>query len=335
MPQISKPIEHPSAWVGSSLFERSDWQWQLTPEQLKVLDTAVKGSSCLNFGSSGAAEFPLPTLKASLTDLRESLENGGGAVRIRGIDVSRYSEDEAQRLFYGLSQHIGSSVSQSASGEHLFNVRNEGFADNDPRARGPNTAKMLSFHTDRCDVIGFFCWRQAISGGDNELVSSMAIYNRILDQRPDLLKVLMQPFPYKRHNVDIGNQLPYVMQPVFSFRDGHFACAFLRVLINRADQDPDCPSLTETQKEALDLVEKCAADLSVEIRQQPGDILFLNNWVTLHRRTAFQDHEDLDARRCLFRIWISPPNNRPLDPAFADNYGSTEAGSVRGGMQPA
>ena len=84
----------------------------------------------------------------------------------------------------------------------MFHVRNEGFAENDPRARGPNTAKKLSFHADRCDVIGFFSWRQAISGGDNELVSSMAIYERIRDQRPDLLTLLMQPFPYKRHNVD-------------------------------------------------------------------------------------------------------------------------------------
>ena len=29
---------------------------------------------------------------------------------------------------------------------------------------GPNTRKRLSFHTDRCDVIGFLCLRQARSG---------------------------------------------------------------------------------------------------------------------------------------------------------------------------
>ena len=124
------------------------------------------------------------------------------------------------------------------------------------------------------------------------------------------------------------------MQPVFSFRDGRFACAFLRVLIDRADADADCPTLTEQQREALDLVESCAAELSTEIRRQPGDILFLNNWVTLHRRTAFKDHADSAQRRCLFRIWLSPPNDRPLDAAFADNYGAVAAGTVRGGMKP-
>ncbi len=335
MSELPSLIEHPSAWIGDELTERSDWQFEFSDRHRAELEAALVASRGRAFDSISAADFPLPTLASSLATIRETLESGSGAVRLRGIDVSRYTEDEARRLFFGLSQHVGTAVSQSAAGERLFHVRNEGFADNDPRARGPNTAKKLSFHTDRCDVIGFFCWRQAISGGDNELVSSMAIFNRIREQRPDLLDVLMQPFPYKRHNVDTGNQLPYVMQPVFSFRDGHFACAFLRVLIDRADQDPDCPTLTVPQREALDLVGQCATELSVEIRQQPGDILFLNNWVTLHRRTAFEDHSDIAERRCLFRIWLSPPNNRPLDPAFADNYGATEAGSVRGGMKPA
>ena len=335
MSEMPQPIDHPAAWTGTELTSRSDWQFVFSEHHLEELDAALAANRARDLDSISAADFPLPTLAESLAGVRDALENGSGAVRLRGIDVSRYSEDEARRLFFGLSQHIGSAVSQSATGERLFHVRNEGFADNDPRARGPNTAKKLSFHTDRCDVIGFFCWRQAISGGDNELVSSMAIYNRIRAQRPDLLELLMQPFPYKRHNVDTGSQLPYVMQPVFSFRDGHFACAFLRVLITRADRDPDCPTLTDRQREALDLVEQCAAELSIEIRQQPGDILFLNNWVNLHRRTAFEDHDDPAERRCLFRIWLSPSNNRPLDPAFADNYGAIEAGSVRGGMKPA
>jgi len=335
MSESPQPIHHPSVWTGDELTKSTDWQYQFTDRQLEELDLALAASRGRDLESITAEEFPLSTLADSLEVIRDTLENGSGAVRMRGLDLSRYSMNDARRLFFGLSQHIGSAVSQSAAGERLFHVRNEGFADNDPRARGPNTAKKLTFHTDRCDVIGFFCWRQAISGGDNELVSSMAVYNRILEQRPDLLEVLMQPFPYKRHNVDTGNQLPYVMQPVFSFCDGHFACAFLRVLIDRADRDPDCPTLTDQQREALDLVEQSAAELCVEIRQQPGDILFLNNWVTLHRRTAFKDHQALEERRCLFRIWLSPPNNRPLDPAFADNYGAVEAGRVRGGMKPA
>jgi len=33
------------------------------------------------------------------------------------------------------------------------------------------------------------------------------------------------------------------------------------------------------------------------------------------------------------RIWLSVPNSRPIDPLFQDNFGATEGGSLRGGMQ--
>jgi hypothetical protein len=74
--------------------------------------------------------------------------------------------------------------------------------------------------------------------------------------------------------------------------------------------------------------------MHVTFRQVEGDILLLNNWVTLHRRSAFEDHQELERRRHLLRIWLSVPNSRPLDPAFEANYGATAAGAIRGGMRP-
>ena len=107
--------------------------------------------------------------------------------------------------------------------------------------------------------IGFMCLQQAKSGGENYVVSPMALYNEIGRRRPDLLGVL----------------------------------------------------------------------------EQPGDILFLNNWVTFHRRSEFEDHEEPARKRHLLRIWLSVPNSRPLNPMYRDNYGATEAGAIRGGMREA
>ena len=181
------------------------------------------------------------------------------------------------------------------------------------------------------------CIQQAKSGGENQVVSSPALFNEILRRRPDLLQVLMQPYFYQRHNVDTANELPYTTQPIFSFYKGYFAANFLRVLIERAHANPDLPEMTDRQREALDFLESVAAEpeMHVTFRQEPGDILFLNNWVTLHRRTAFEDYEEPERRRHILRVWLSMPNSRPLDPMFAGNYGATEAGAIRGGMQAA
>jgi len=324
-----QPIDHPSVWRGSELLSRPDWMLELSRSEADQLHELVE--------PSGDIHRDAPELFELLTRIQDSLEHGSGAAMVRGLDVSRHSESELACIFERAAAVIGHPLSQSHEGTHIFSVRDAGFADNDPRARGPNTRRKLSFHTDRCDVIGFLCVQQAKSGGQNQIVSSPALFNEILARRPDLLQVLMQPFCYQRHTVDTANERPWTEQPVFSFYDGHFAANFLRVLIDRAHHDPDLPNLTDQQIEALDFLEAVATEpeMHVTLLQQPGDMLFLNNWVTLHRRTAFEDHSEPARRRHILRVWLSMPNSRPLDPMFAGNYGNTAAGAIRGGMKAA
>lgn len=329
-------IDTPAVWYGSELLDRRDWLLVLDHGQVEELLKAAEKSSGGNREEVTRESFDLPTLGPELQRIQDSLENGSGATLIRGLPVEGHSEELLTRVFWGLAQHLGTALSQSANGEKIFHVRDEGFQMKDPRARGPNTRKRLSFHTDRCDVIAFMCLRQAKSGGDNDLVSSASLYNEIEARRPDLLEQLLQAYYYKRHNVDQGNQLAYCQQPIFSFCEGHFAGSYLRVLIDRAYASPEVSEMTERQREALDYLERTAErkDLHVRVRQQPGDILLLNNWVTLHRRREFEDHQNSDHKRHILRIWLSVPNSRPIDPAFRDNFGATQGGTLRGGMRP-
>lgn len=313
------PIEHPCVWRGSELLARPDWLHQLTSDHLAEL----------------AADGEAPLCGQLLAEITRSLEHGSGAALVSGVPVGGLDENGAKDLFLTLSSLIGTPVSQSAAGELVFSVRDAGHADNDPRARGPNTRKKLTFHSDRCDIIGFLCLQQAKTGGENDIVSSAAIYNHLLETNPELLAELIEPFYYKRHTVDTANARSHCRQPIFSVTDGHFACNLLRVLIDRAYADPELPDMTARQREALDAVEEIAAlpEMHASFRQEPGDMVFLNNWVTLHRRSEFEDHEELARKRHILRVWLSPENNRPLDPCFRDNYGAVEAGTVRGGMK--
>lgn len=299
------PLEHPAVWTADQLNDRSSWQG--------------------DFSDSDPVA------------IRKQLECGDGIMLLRGFPVSENDKDSARDIFLQWCEGLGTAVSQNEKGSRVFDVSDAGFGKDDLRTRGPNTNRKLSFHTDRCDVIAFLCWKQAKEGGENEVVSSMAVYNQIGRERPDLLEVLEEPFLYKRHNVDLGNQSATCEQPIFSFCEGHFACSFLRVLINRGHEDPELPDLSPQQIEAMDFLEEVAGrpENSVRFRQEPGDVLLLNNWVTLHRRSSFVDSDLPEEKRCLFRVWLSMPDSRPLDPAFEANYGSVAAGSVRGGMRAA
>lgn len=329
-------IESPAAWRGKELFAASDWLHLLGTPEVAELQRLSRAPDDTEREPTSADSELLPSLSARFTRIQTSLEEGPGAVLMRGLPVTEISAEQATRIFWAVVQRIGTPVSQSATGERIFHVRDEGFRLDDPRARGPNTRKKLSFHTDRCDVIAFMCLRQAKSGGENDLVSSATLYNEVLQRRPDLLAELMKPYRYQRHNVDRGNELPYCRQPIFSFCEGHFAANYLRVLIERAYASPGASEMTERAREALDYLDELAEDprLHVRIRQQPGDVLLLNNWVTLHRRTEFEDHPEPQRKRHILRVWLSMPNSRPIDPRFKDNYGATEAGELRGGMRP-
>jgi len=332
---LRQPLDHPSLWRGQDLCARTDWEINFTEPEIEELFLASDSCADRPAEEIELTDIELPQLASRLARVQHDLEHGSGAVFMRGLPAGDLDQAVLARVFWIIAAHLGSPLSQSAEGELIFSVADAGYAPDDPRTRGPNTRRKLSYHTDRCDVIGFCCHRQAKSGGENRIVSSMALYNEILKQRPDLLTVLCEPFYYLRHTVDGGNEKPWCRQPVFSFCEGHFAANLLRVLINRAHAHPDLPDLTDEQVEALDLVETLADEphLHCSFRLEPGDLFFVNNWVNLHRRTEFEDWPEPDRRRHILRIWLSMPNSRPLDPLFADNYGSVEAGAPRGGMK--
>lgn len=336
---MKQPLNLPAAWRGDELLSRPDWSVRLTSEELAELHSALQHALATGkpIEELSRADFPLDSLAGKLAGIQRDLEQGSGACLLQGLRIDELTESSARCLFWGITSYVGTAVSQSAKGERIFSVRDEGFQVGQPEARGPNTRKPLRFHTDRCDAIAFFCLQQAKKGGENQLVSSVALYNEMLAQRPDLVDVLCQPFYYQRHNVDRGNDQPWCRQPIFSFFEGYFACSYLRVLIDRAYSSPELPDMTDQQREAMDYLEQLAArpEMHVAFHQQRGDMLFLNNWVTLHRRSEFEDYEDLALRRHLLRIWLSVPNSRPLHPDFAANFGATAAGAVRGGMRPA
>lgn len=324
------------AWRGPELFDREDWRIDLAAGEVAVLQALAERTAGRDAQSISRTDARLGEIGATAARLARELEYGGGAVLVRRLPADVWGADAASRAFWTLSLQLGTPVSQSAEGRRLFPVRDAGYAPGDPRFRGPMSNKRLSFHTDRCDVIAFLCVQPAIEGGDTFVVSSAALYEELKHSDPDTLEILRRPYPYLRHTVDRGNALPYCELPVFSERDGRFAAHFLRVLIDRADRSEEAPSLSDEQRAALDRLEELAEDprMHVRFRMEPGEMLFVNNWTTFHRRSEFVDAEEPERKRHLFRIWLSMDDSRPIDPRFEPHFGATQAGALRGGMRP-
>jgi hypothetical protein len=166
------------------------------------------------------------------------------------------------------------------------------------------------------------------------VASSVAIHNAILRERPDLSDVLYEPFIWSMQGQERAGEEPFYPQPIFTSHEGCFSCRYIRGQIKNGQRFTAAPRLTSKQIEAMDMVDRLAADPAFHFvtNFQPGDLQLCNNHVVMHARTAFEDHPETERRRHLLRMWLSVPNSRPLSPLLGRIYKDRRPGSVRGGF---
>jgi hypothetical protein len=328
-------IEDASAWYGPELMGRTDWIEQLSPVEITEVESAARelAESSADLTSLSAGDFPLPTLGPRLLRLLEEVLNGRGFVLVKALPVERWTAREAAIAFLGIGVHLGNLRMQNASGHLLGHVKDLGRSSQDPNTRIYQTRERQTHHTDSCDVVGLLCLRAAKAGGLSNLVSSNTIFNEMRRRRPDLLKVLLERIETDRRGEVPEGSDPYFSIPVFNWYEGLISAIYQRQYIESARRFPGVAPLSSQQIEALNLFDELANDpaLNLLMELQPGDMQFVHNHTILHDRTAFEDFPEPGRKRHLLRLWLAPPNARPLPEVFAERFGSVTLGD-RGGI---
>lgn len=346
----SSRLQGACVWKGAEMAQSDRWVKTFPSVVLRQIDAALEKAGDLDWRRVTRDSFPLPAAAAFLDEVREELENGSGMVKLRGLDASRYDQEQLRRLWYGLGCHLGTPLYQNRRGEVMRDIRDEGAAgaslygqtvDAAGKTFLSSGARTLSsgqlrFHTDRCDVVGLLCVRQASEGGVSKLASSATVYNEILARRPDLHALLCKPIPRSRFGEEAGGEHVAYDLPVFGLRDGKLTSHFSLTYIENAQLLPGVRKLTDAEHEAIGLLMAVAEEVAFEMRFAPGDIQLLNNHVIYHGRTAFKDDAVTGQDRLLLRLWLAMPNSRALPEDHAVLWGDVGAGRPRGGIaQPA
>jgi len=332
-----RTIEGSAVWQGPDLGNTDDFAHRLTDAEIAEIDAAVHATiqggiehiaiNCRNFG--------LPQLGKRLSLMRDDvLLRGRGFMVVRGVPVERYSIPEAAAAFLGIGAYFGKPVSQNGKGHILGHVKDLGRSIEDPTARIYQTTHKQTFHTDSVDIVALLCLRTAKAGGLSRIVSSVFLYNEMFRRRPDLAAVLFEPFCFDRRGEVPQGRKGYYQTPIFHWHADQLSVMYgNRYYIDSAQRFPDAPWLTAKQIEALDLFDALANDPSnyLDIEFKPGDVQLIHNHVILHDRTDYEDWPEPERKRHLLRLWLCPPNGRPLPAVFADRYGSTAIGN-RGGV---
>ena len=306
---LFEPLDHPAAWAAADIDGTNSWQYQLSREEISEFDTALCHAKSLAkpLAKFSKEDFPITLLSTAIQKWRQAVQSGIGVQVVRGLPVEKWSQQEAEMVFWCLGLHMGRPGGQNTKQDLLGHVVDTGSAEKDNSVRLYETAANIAYHCDAADVVGLLCLKSAKSGGKSRIVSSVRVFNQLIMQSPELAARLFEPVQLDIRSEGRKSGVKYI--PVTPCRfDGSTLRTFYHADYFRSVvRHPEVGQLGAKEQALFDAYEAIAADprFYVEMDLQPGDIQFLSNHTMLHARTEYVDHEDPEQKRHLLRLWLS------------------------------
>lgn len=205
-PGFPSRLDSKLVWDGNTLAEEYDWNYYLTPGDLKEIDSALQHFRQLDkpLGLINQETFPLPSLHKTLRDISQEIHNGHGFKVVRGVPVAKYTREENIIIYAGISSHVAPTRGRQ---DHQHDGRPADVVlahikDLTAKVDASNigapayTAEKQVFHTDGGDVIALFALGESSDGGQSYLSSSWKVYNELAATRPDLIRTLAEPWAF-------------------------------------------------------------------------------------------------------------------------------------------
>ena len=303
-------VSGPQVWSGTDFSNNTDWVYSLPVEIVNAINSIifplVEGGVTQH--TFQFEKIEVPGLRAALRPIIDALAFGRGFSMLRGLSVEKYSTEELKLALLIIGHHMGLVGPQDGHPKSIGEVRD---INPDSRTHYYHGGGPLPMHMDPVDAVGLLCIRKAKKGGESQIVSSMAVHNEILKQRPDLMPFLYRGFQHRRRNERLskdGGKVTNYNCPIFADVGGQIVSNYIPRPIRLAVEQ-GFVSLSSAEEEALTLLDETAArdDLCLKMDLMPGDIQFLNNRLIMHGRADYLDFDALEDRRLMLRLWLTIP----------------------------
>jgi hypothetical protein len=307
-------LRHPSRerllWVARDI-SPNDYLVNVTDAALTEIDqlAAFFSDNPLPLLQRKLDEFELPACRALMVRMKVILDDGVGFAVLDRLPMENYPLESLLEIYWVLGQCIGRPVAQKWTGQMIYEVADTG-ADYAYGTRGSYTSVELNFHTDNAfarmvpDYVGLFCRHPAKSGGVSRLCSLYSVHQRMFELYPEQLARLYQPVLFDRQMEHRDGAEPVCLAPYFSWRNNRLFARANASLIRKGYEVAGV-AMDQELTNALDAIDEvCAApDLWYEASLQRGQIQYLNNHEVGHYRSAFEDYDEPERKRHLYRLW--------------------------------
>ena len=300
-------IGGPAAWRGPEVAPSTDWIYRLGADDIAALESAARTCGDRPLDRIGRDDFALPTLAPRIREWSRELAGGRGFVLLRGLPVDRWGERLSSVAYWGLGHHLGIPGGQNPDEELLGHVRNYGEDAASPYVRKYRTAANIAYHCDLADVVGLLCMHTAKSGGASRIVSSVAVYDELVRQRPDLVARLYEPFLLDTRDETREDRMPWVPVQPCCYAGGRLRTFYHSDYFRSVERHAAAPRFTAAERELMDLYEQIASspEFYLDMNFEPGDVQLISNHTVLHARTEYEDWPEPERRRHLLRLWLS------------------------------
>lgn len=328
--------ESRAAWTSAELQADAGWITALDDRAAEALIESVRkardpAKPLLEYQQE---DFDLGAAKPAIAAAFAEAQDGRGVALLRGLPRDGVDASEFELMTWAIGLHTGVARPQGKASQYLSAVRNAGTVYRSAGGRGYSSNAELDFHTDGADIAVLTCFNAARSGGMSMVSSSITAHNILVEDHPKLAEILHQPFHFSRQAEQAPDEGPSYPNPIYDEADGRLFSKWNRNRMTSAQKIAGVPALTAAQHEAVDALDLILRRDNVlhSMHLQPGDMQIINNHVTLHSRTEFEDFEDPARKRLLFRLWLATPSSPRLPESWRPAYRSVAAGSVRGGI---
>jgi len=256
-------------------------------------------------------DFDMPAVRNRMQGVRAALDHGVGFAIIDRLPVECLTSQIATQLYWLVMCAIGRPVAQKWDGTMVYDVADTGrkpAPGNGVRSSKSNQGQ--GYHTDNSfntppARVGLFCIRPAMEGGESGLISFDSVYNRLLEQYPEAVPRLFEPFHFDRQREHAPDDPPTSFKPMFQGVHDVLGVSLSTGLVRQGHAMLGRP-LDEQTAVALEAVDRVteAPELGKRFQFEAGQIQIVNNRRLGHRRTAFRDWPDPDRKRLLVRIWL-------------------------------
>ena len=306
------PIDSPATWRAETLLE-NDGLVELDAVCLAEIDQAAKDliNNPMPIEALKVSDVKMPACQATMARVRDHLENGIGFAVVDRLPVDRLDSDISKKLYWLLMSMTGRPVAQAWSGTMVYDVLDTGKKSTAGSGiRSSKTNGGQSYHCDNTfnlppDFVGLLCLQTAKKGGLSGLISLETVYNLLLEDFPNLLPRLYQPFYYDRQGEHAPADQRWSYKPVFE-ADGDRINAYFNPRRVEHGYEMRGIKMDDETREAIRALQEVSerSGLGKDFTFERGQIQIANNKRLAHRRTAFRDWPEPERRRHLVRMWL-------------------------------